>query len=218
MSVELIETIESKAEAEMAPVLARAASFVVSDEPSYLAADEIASEIRRRVKLLEPELAPVKENATRAWKAAAALWRRFIDDPLEAVKTLDRKRYAWKKAEDKRRQDEAETLRREQARKDAEEKLALATRLEVAGMKEQAAAILDAPVAPTTVVAPAPVVKPAGQAIVENWQARVVDAALIPREYLAPDMVAINKYAKLMKSRAKIPGVEFFDVGTVRRS
>jgi hypothetical protein len=216
-SIELVD-MEAKAESEMAPVMARAQAFMVVDEQTYLAADAIIATIMGKVKALEPEISPMKETATKAWKAAVAFWKKYIDDPLEACKTLDRKRYGWKKTEDAKRAAEAERLRREEQKKAEEEKLALATRMEAAGMKEQAEKVLDAPIAPTTVATPVAVEKPKGQTIIENWQARVVDANLVPREFCIPDTVALGKLAKLMKGKASVPGVEFFDVGTVRRS
>ena len=216
-SIELV-SMESKAEEQMAPVLEKATAFVVKDEQTYLDADSIITEIRGKVKALEPELSPTKEAATRAWKAAVALWKKYIDDPLEACKTLDRKRYAWKKAEDRKREEEAERVRREEFKRQEAERLALAERMEAAGMKAQAEKVLDAPVAPVQVDPAVRVEKPVGQAHIENWQARVVDATLVPREFLVPDMQALGKYAKLMKGKAKVAGVEFEDVGTVRRT
>ena len=216
-SIELV-SMETKAEEQMAPVLARASAFVVKDEQTYLDADSIITEIRGKVKALEPELSPTKEAATKAWKAAVALWKKYIDDPLEACKTLDRKRYSWKKAEDRKHEEEAERVRREELKLQEAERLALAERMEAAGMKAQAEKVLDAPVAPVQVAPAVRVEKPVGQAHIENWQARVVDATLVPREFLIPDMQALGKYAKLMKGKAKVAGVEFEDVGTVRRT
>jgi hypothetical protein len=216
-AIELVN-MEQKAEAEMAPVLQRARDFAVTDQISYEAADSIIAEVRIKVKDRELEIGPAKEAATKSWQAMNSLWKKFITDPLEACKTLDRKRYIWKKAEDDRRAREAEALRRAEQKKQEEEKLALAARMEAAGMKEQAEEVLDAPVAPVDVPAPVMVEKPKGQSYVENWQARVVDSALVPREFLIPDMAALGKYAKLMKGRAKVAGVVFEDVGTVRRS
>jgi hypothetical protein len=216
-AIELVN-MESKAEAEMAPVLARAREFVVVDQMSYEAADSIIAEVRIKVKDRETEIGPAKEAATKSWQAMNALWKKFITDPLEACKTLDRKRYQWKKSEDDHRAREAEALRREQERKQAEEKLKLAERLEAAGMKSQADAALNAPSAPVSVPEPVKVDKPKGQTYVENWQARVVDEKLVPRDYLTPDLVALGKLVKLLKGKASVPGVVFEDVGSVRRS
>lgn len=215
-SIELVN-IESKAEQEMSAIMVKAAAFVVQDEQTYVDADQIITEVRGKVKALEPELQPMKETATRAWKAAVALWKKYIDDPLEACKTLDRKRYAWKKAEDRKREEEAEALRRAEEKKAADAKLELAARMAEAGMKEQAEKVLDAPVAPVSVPEPVKVEAPRGQSNVENWQVRVVDESLLPREYMTPDLVALGRYARLMKGKASVPGVVFEDVGSVRR-
>lgn len=215
-AIELVN-MEAKAEQEMAPVMEKAKAFLVTDQHTYEIADSIIAEVRIKVKDRELELAPAKEAATKSWQAMNAIWKKFVVDPLEACKTLDRKRYAWKKAEDDRRAHEAEELRRAEEKRQAEERLALAARMEEAGMKEQAEAVLDAPAAPVDVPEPVKVEKPKGQTYVENWQARVVDEKLIPREYLTPDLVALGKLAKMMKGKASVPGVVFEDVGSVRR-
>lgn len=215
-AIELVN-METRGEQEMAPVLARAAAFVVNSEETYLATDQIIVEIKGKVEKLKDELSPAKEAATRSWKAMTALWKKYVDEPIEVCRTLDRKRYAWKQAEDRKRAAEAERLRQVELKKQAEERMALAIRLEESNMKEQAAAILDAPVAPVDVPAPVKVEKPDGQSYVENWQATIVDESLVPRDFLMPDMVAIGKYAKLMKGKASMPGVKFEDVGSVRR-
>ncbi|HXK36964.1 MAG TPA: hypothetical protein VJ553_05285 [Candidatus Paceibacterota bacterium] len=215
MSNEL-SVMEQKAEQEMSAIMVKASAFVVNNEETYVAADQIITEVRGKVKMLEVELGPPKEAATKAWKAMVALYKKYIDDPLEACKTLDRKRYAWKRAEDNRRAEEAEAIRRAEQKRIADEKLALAARMEEAGMKEQAAAVLDAPLASVVVEIPK-VEKPEGQAQIENWQARVVDADAVPRTFCSPDMVKLGRYAKLMKGKASVAGVVFEDVGTVRR-
>ena len=216
-AIELVD-MESKAEQEMAPIMQRAASYVVNDEQTYLDADLVIKTIREKVKDRETELLPPKESATKAWKAMCALVKKYIDDPLEACKTLDRKRYAWKKAEDAKREAAAESARREEQKRIDAEKLALAERLETAGMKEQATAVLDAPAEPVNVPDPLKVEKVQGQTVIENWQARVVDPDAVPREHCSPDQSKLNKVAKLMKGRANVAGVVFEDIGTVRRT
>ena len=215
-AIELVN-MESKAEAEMAPVMQRARDFAVTDQMSYEAADSIIAEVRIKVKDRELELAPAKEAATKSWQAMNAIWKKFVVDPLEACKTLDRKRYAWKKAEDERRAREAEALRRAEEKRLADERLELASRMEAAGMKEQAEQIIDAPAAPVDVPAPVKVEVSRGQTNVENWQVATVQEGLLPREYLCADMVKINKVVKLMKGKTAIPGVTVEDVGSIRR-
>lgn len=212
-----LATLEKHAEQQMAPIMERAVAYVVADEASYSDADTIIKAIRLLVQEREKELLPPKEAATKAWKAMCALVKKYIDDPLEACKTLDRKRYAWKKLEDQKRAAEAEAARKAEQKRLDDEKLKLATRLEDAGMKEQAKEILDAPMTASNVET-VNVATPQGQVVIENWQARVVTEDLVPREFCSPDPVKLSRYAKLMKSKASVPGVVFEDVGTVRRA
>ena len=209
--------IEKRAESEMAPVLQRARDFLVTDGLSYEAADSIIAEVRIKVKDRELELAPAKEAATKSWQAMNAIWKKFVVDPLEACKTLDRKRYAWKKAEDDRRAREAETLRRAEEKRLADERLELAARMEAAGMKEQAEQIIDAPAAPVDVPAPVKVETPKGQTIIDHWVARIIDPDRVPREFCEPSQVKLNKLATMMGRKAVCEGVVFENVGIVRR-
>ncbi len=64
---------------------------------------------------------------------------------------------------------------------------------------------------------PAPVVKAvaSGTSIRHNWKHRVVDASLVPREYLIVDEQALAAVARIRKDQAKVPGVEFYDDPTV---
>ena len=214
--IELVD-MEKKAEQEMAPVLARARDFAVVDVQSYEMADSIIAEVRIKVKDREVELGPSKESTTKAWQAMNALWRKYITEPLDACGVLDRKRTAWKRAEDNRREHEAEEIRQAELKKQADERLALAARMEAAGMVEQAEKIIDAPVAPVNVPEPAKVETPKGQTIIDHWVARIIDPDRVPREFCEPSQVKLNKLATMMGRKAVCEGVVFENVGIVRR-
>jgi chromosome segregation ATPase len=57
--------------------------------------------------------------------------------------------------------------------------------------------------------------KAAGVRRVQVWHARVVDAALVPREYLIINESALDKVAKATKGAIRIPGVEIYCTVTV---
>jgi len=220
MSTELaigVVDLEARAEAAMAPLMQKVNALQITSMETYLAADGMISMVREAVGVRETELGPTKKSATETWQNACALWKKYVTDPLEACKVLDRKRTAWKRDEDRKREEAAEKARREEQKRLADEKLALAARLDSAGMKEQATAVLDAPIAPVAVPEPVKVETPKGQTIIECWQGRVVDADAVPRDFCSPDLVKIGRYAKLMKGKAVTPGVVYEDVGSVRR-
>ena len=52
--------------------------------------------------------------------------------------------------------------------------------------------------------------KVAGLSARENWDFEIVDANLIPREYLMPDEKKIRQIVKAMKSQTNIPGIRAF--------
>ena len=43
------------------------------------------------------------------------------------------------------------------------------------------------------------------------WKFEVINAALIPREYLTPDMIKIGGVGRTLKTAARIPGIRFYE-------
>ena len=86
---------------------------------------------------------------------------------------------------------------------------------EQCGNKEEAAAIMEAPVQAAPVVIPKAVPKVTGMSIRDNWKFRVTNEKLIPREYLKVDEVKIGQVVRALKSSANIPGIETYNEGTV---
>jgi len=48
------------------------------------------------------------------------------------------------------------------------------------------------------------------------WKFRVTNEALIPREYMTPDMVKIGGVARATKGSIQIPGVEIYSEDIVK--
>jgi hypothetical protein len=60
-----------------------------------------------------------------------------------------------------------------------------------------------------------PMTKVAGISYKDNWQAVIKDVSLVPREYMVPNMTALNGLAKATKNTIAVPGVEFVNNRTV---
>lgn len=54
-----------------------------------------------------------------------------------------------------------------------------------------------------------------GLSLRKEWKFVIVDAKLIPREYLIPDEVKIRRIVRAMKEQANIPGVRIYSEDTV---
>jgi hypothetical protein len=171
---------------------------------------------------------PIIEQAHKAHKIAIAK-KKETDGPLEVAEgqlkllvnrylsDVERKRLA----EEARLRDEARKAEEERARREAEErKLELAIEAEQSGDMEVVEEILNSPteVQPSyipPVILPSVVEKQAGISRRTNWKARVIDEALVPREFLCVDEQKLNRYAKAMQQKASVLGVEFWDDGCI---
>lgn len=222
---EILVAERAEIENEVSPVVAAAQSLVVNDATSYTQAMELGKVISVRIKMVWEKLGPTRKKTDEAHKEAVRAMDYFLD-PLEAAKKLlSGRAYTWQKAEEERKRKEAEEARclaeeeaaaKRQAEEDA--RLAAAERLSNAGMKEQAEEMLETPIEVEVeeVAAPAPKITVLGTSTLENWQGRVINANLIPREYMIPDLVKLRKDTKILKGETRIPGWEVWDVGTTR--
>jgi hypothetical protein len=191
-------------------IVARAEALAV-DSPDSL---ELAGTGLREIKTVRQQIKALFDQpvglAHKAHKAMVAARNTLDSGPAMAEAMLKRKVATYQAEEERKRRAEEDRLR-ELARVEAEERqLAEAVAAEAAGNTEEAAEIIAEPIAaPVVVVAPA-VPKLAGVSTRETWKYRIVDESKIPRDYMMPDDKKIGAYARSMKSKASMPGVEFY--------
>jgi hypothetical protein len=166
-------------------------------------------------------LNPFKEFAYEAHKRAVAHVKKYVGPFEDAIAILKGKRATYRVEQQHiaaQRQRELEAAATKQAEEDA---LAQAAELEQQGFSEQAKEVIEAAVnaPPPPVVVTAALPKVPGMGTRKIWKARVVNEKLIPREWLIPDMKAINGHATDRKERAAIPGVQFYfeEVDQIRK-
>jgi len=181
----------------------------------YVRAGEIMLTIKAIRKKITETFKPIKQKMDAA-KQEVLDQERAADAPLkEAESWLSPQIITWNREQERIRQEEEARLR-EIARKEEEERqLQEAILAEQSGQKEEAEAIMDAPVQAAPVVVPKSVPKVAGMSIRDNWKFRITNEKLIPREYLKVDEVKIGQVVRAMKSAANIAGVEVYNEGTV---
>jgi hypothetical protein len=123
---------------------------------------------------------------------------------------------ANRKAERERAELEAKQESQEQAINDA-------VQLEAQGDTKAAEAVLANPApAPVRYTAPAPVApkvsRTEGVGIGFDWDFRITNEALIPREHMLPNESSIRALGKTTKGKAIIAGVEFYEKPRVAAS
>lgn len=177
---------------------------------------------KKRSKYLDP--------LTAAYKSVKGLMSAY-DQQQEAIRQAEQRRLEEiaRKEEAERRRVELERLEAER-KAEAERLLEAAAAAEKAGNNDQAeelvseaiivnsdavmeaAAIQAEPVYVPPVVIPRAVPKMAGGPVYRTvTKFRIDNAALIPRQYLVPDMVKIGGVVRALKQAANIPGITVYE-------
>jgi hypothetical protein len=183
--------------------------LVIANHDNLEFARDVVRKIRSSKDQVDDEFSEHIAQAHRLHKGMVAQRKKFIE-PLDKLKTtVERKMGAYLQAEEDKAAAERKRLA-DIAHKEAEEaRLAEAERLEAEGENEAAAAVIEAPIA---VVAPAPPPPPKVEGVVQRktWKHRIVDEALVPRQFCSSDDRKLREYARSMQSQAGCAGVEFY--------
>lgn len=168
------------------------------------------------IKQIEEHHAPIKEAAFRAHKVACEQERKMVDPLKAVVSAIDGELRAWDREQERRRQEREREAQLAAQRQAEEDRLAEAAEAERRGDQATADALIASPVAAPPVVLPTETTKVAGLSKAKIWKFRITNAALLPREYLIPDEVAIGKVVKALKDKAVIPGVQVYSEDSYR--
>ena len=220
MSIELLEVQDQEVQqmkADGAALVAQARAFLVVDEASCLAADQAASLCDQRAKNGKARLEKTRKSMYDAYQNVLDLIKE-VAGPFEAArKIFNDKIYSWRSEEKRRREAEAAKQREADKKRIEDERLKQAQKVSDAGRPDLADKILD-----EKIIVPAPeppkIESVAGSVMKENWKGRVVDESVLPREFMTPDLVKLNKVTKAMKGATRISGWEVWDEGTIARS
>ena len=193
----------------------QARKIMITSHEAYARAGELLLTIKAIRKKITETFKPIKQKMDAA-KQEVLDQERKADAPLkEAEALLSPQIIKWNTEQEKIRKAEEDRLQ-EIARKEEEDRqIAAAIHAEETGNKEEAAAIMDAPVYVPPVVVKKEVPKVAGISIVERWKFRIVNERLIPREYLKVDEVLIGQVVRNSHGVIKIPGIEAYNEGSV---
>ena len=203
--------VPADVEKESSSVVKQANAIVVKDSASY----ELAGDFLRTIKSASLKIdgvfdGPI-EAAHKAHKSMLAAKKTFSVPLAEAEQHVKDKRKIWFNEQERIRL--AEQRRLEQEAFAAAE---AAREAELAELRKQhkyraakQIAQTEIEVAPVAVVAPvAPREDGIGKTV--RWKYKIVDANLIPREYLLVDEVRLGKIARAEHDQHPIPGVEFY--------
>ena len=228
VAMELSTEKIAEIEAGQSRLLQAAQSLVIDSLDAEKVGWDIVNGIAALKKVIEADFGPTKKAAHGAWKAVCAQEAGHLSMLKQPDQIVRGKLSDWE-AEKRLAQAEKERKAREEAalaektRREAEEKrLAAAIAAEEKGDTATAEELLDAaaeePPPPEPVIeAPPPKVDGAG-AMVEVWHYEIEDAQALPREFLMPNLNAIQGVVHSLKAQTKIPGVRVWTKLEPRRT
>jgi hypothetical protein len=199
---------EERAKVEIAMARTEAITEINTAE-EYREADQARRALNKAIKDGVNVLEDTKKKAHAVWKAFTTSQSdiKFDKSGEAEVARIGRLTSAYDREQERKRQEkqrEAEA----KAKKEAEERaLKEAAELEAAGDKEAAEAVISAPVTPPPVELPSTTPDLDNTHYRDNWKVKSIDENKLPREYMTPDSVKINKIVKAMKGDTAIPGV-----------
>lgn len=194
------EIIPNQAELEQEVSAVVAVEIAVTNQESYIAANDQIGKLQTLRKNIVAEFADTKKAAAEAHKRVCALEKKFLDPVDQRITAFKNATTRWYAAEQARIRAEEERKRRE-----AEEAARLAAEAEQAGEEEMALEAVAEAAAAEASVTVMPKVK--GTSMREVFKAVVVDINALPREYMIPNQAALDRVVQATKGTIQIPGV-----------
>lgn len=192
-------------------LLDTAKALRVTNDAEYSQAVGLREAIRDGIAQVKASQDPLCEAADKAHKAATMERARLLAPWEEALKAVDRPILGYQQEQERARQ---ALLESERVRV-AQEQAALAAKAveeEAKGNYEQAReAYLDMAGKQDTLHMVEKDLRATPKAPVAfrtNYSARVVDAKLVPREFLVVDKAKLNAWARTVKDEFSVPGCE----------
>lgn len=174
--------------------------IVVQDDPSMLEAGELRKKIKTVGKMIEEKKKAITKPLNEALKEVRSMFAPLEQSYEEAEKTVATKMIVYQnQVEAERRKIEAEAQRKlEEAQR----------KLEEGEITEKQAERIEQRLEIKLEKAPEVITKSEDFHTKSIKKVRIIDATLIPREYLVPDMVKINA---AVKSGVPVAGCELFE-------
>lgn len=195
---------EYRTEAER--VLINSKELIIKNQTDYEQALSLTRVIRQKLKDLTETRLSITKPLDQAKKAVMALFERPTKMLEEAKECADKAVITYTDLQEQKRKEQELKLQAE-AEKKRKELEAKAEAARVAGKDikaEQYEVKAQAVIAPTLAER---IQKVDGVSYRDQWSAVVIDVNAVPREYMMPNMVMLNKIAQATKGSLPIAGV-----------
>lgn len=195
---------------QSSPIVKKAQALVVITAEDYSSAGELLLDIKDLEKRIIGRFEDPKQKAHEAHKAITALEKELLSGPRQAKSVIEAKLAAWRNEQYKIEQEKQAKLQAQleaEAKKEQEKE---AAKLKKSGDAKGAKALLQQEIIVEAPKVESEIPKVEGLSVRRPWKGEVVDASLLPREYLMPDEKKINAVVRALGERAVIPGVKIY--------
>jgi len=188
----------------------------VENEKDLYSANQLLLAVKSLQKEVDDAFDPVVKATNDAHKKAVAQKKKFQDPLILAERTIKPKISDYLTEQERiRREQERAAREAEEAKQREDEALGLALKAEEGGFMEAASAHLNEALEidaalPSEPIRVSPPPKTVGLSMREDWDFEVVNAAVIPRAYLIPDLSRIRHEVRSSKGKIDIPGIRIF--------
>ena len=194
-----------------------ARQLVIETQDQYIQAVEFGKVIKNAMNEAKSFIDPIVEKAHQAHKEATAQRNRLekpFKEAMDIIKIVGGKYQEKREKELREQQKELERKAREKEEADRAKLLEQAEIATIDGDLEQAQKITEKA---QTLEAIIPIIpehliktKVEGTSVRKTWKFEIVDASLIPSEYLMPDEKKIGAVVKALAENCKIAGVRIY--------
>lgn len=194
-------------------IVAELDELQVTNNDEAAVAGDFLTRLKTTQKMVADAYEPERKRTYDVYKAIVAE-RDELAKPLEkAEKSAKRLIASWHAEQERKRREAEAAARREMEKKRREEEDRRLEEAEATGNE----GLLEKPVivAQDRPTEPEPQ-KLDGISYTELWRFEVVDVGKLPREFLMPDMRAIDFLVRMQKGEASIPGVRVYAEKVVR--
>ena len=205
---------------EVESLTVQAAKILIIDSDTYTMAGGLWDTIKAMRAKIAETFDPIIDKAHKAHKEAVSQ-KKKLDEPLEYEQRQLKGRMIGYDQEQiaiaRKKQLEQEAIERKRAE---EEALETASLMEKAGLKEEAAAVLDAPIEMAPVVVKKETPKVEGFSYRSNWKAQCTDLKAlvqavaegkVPFQALEANTVFLGQQARSLKEAMSYPGVKVWE-------
>ncbi len=206
-----METIELQHELEQISQYAATVMVpIIRDASAYTEAGATLKAVKKKYHDLEEREKEITRPLNDSLRSVRDLFRNPKDLLLKIESNLKNAMLGYQRAEEAKRA-ESQRIAEDLARKERERLARLAEKAEARGAADQAEAFQQRAAAVVAPIVAAHPPKINGMNIRVDHDFEILDAALLPREFLMPDEQKIRKVVRALGLETSIPGVRIFE-------